>query len=287
MGACRETRSQLTFEDKDFILRRFFDANWDHIIRVHPGYKALLDKRGEGDDAAISAALQNFTEQDLRDLQVWFNLAWIDPDELAKEPLKSLVEKDSGFSEADKEILFNEIRRIMAEIIPVHKELQDSGQIEVITTPYAHPILPLIYDSNLASVGNPSAELPEGRIFYPQDAQAHLEKAVEIYTENFGQAPRGLWPGEGAVAQEIVPLVANAGFEWMATGEDVLAKSLDIDSFTRDSSETVLQADQLYRPYTVQGKAGGPIEGGPVSIVFRDQVISDKLGFTYSGMARR
>ena len=276
---------QLSFEDKDFILRRFFDANWDHIIRVHPGYKALLDKRGEGDDASISAALQNFSEQELRDLQVWFNMAWIDPDELAKEPLKSLVAKDSGFSEADKEILFKEIRRIMAEIIPVHKELQDSGQIEVITTPYAHPILPLIYDSNLASVGNPTAELPEGRIFYPQDAQAHLEKAVEIYTENFGHAPRGLWPGEGAVAQEIVPLVANAGFEWMATGEDVLAKSLDIGSFTRDSSETVQQADQLYRPYTVQGKAGGPIEGGPVSIVFRDLVISDKLGFTYSGMA--
>jgi alpha-amylase/alpha-mannosidase (GH57 family) len=276
--------ANLTSEEKDFLLRRFFDANWDHIIRVHPGYQALLDQRGGTDDTSIAKAAESFSEQDLRDLQVWFNLAWIDPDELAKEPLKSLVEKDRGFSEADKQTLFDEIRRIMAAVIPVHKELQDAGQIEVITTPYAHPILPLIYDTNLASVGNPSAELPEGRFFYPQDAAAQLEKAVEIYKENFGQAPRGLWPGEGAVAQEIVPLVANAGFQWMATGEFVLAKSLGIDSFTRDSSETVQQADTLYRPYTVQSKAGAPIEGGPVSIIFRDLVISDKLGFTYSGM---
>ncbi len=277
--------AELTPEEKDFILRRFFDANWDHIIAAHPGYQALLDLRGKSvDDAAIAAAAQTFSEQNFRDLQVWFNLAWIDPDELAKEPLKGLVAKDHGFSEADKTVLFAEIRRIMAEVIPVHKELQDSGQIEVITTPYAHPILPLIYDTNLALVGNPTAELPEGRFFYPQDAEVQLKKAVEIYTQNFGRAPRGLWPGEGAVAQEIVPLVANAGFQWMASGEFVLGKSLALDSFTRDSSETVQQADQLYRPYTVQGKAGGPVEGGPVAMIFRDQVISDKIGFTYSGM---
>lgn len=276
--------AELTSEEKDFILRRFFDANWDHIIKVYPGYKALLDKRAGTDDAAISKAIETFTEQDFRDLQIWFNLAWIDPDELAKEPLKSLVAKDHGFNEEDKQVLFAEIRRIMAQVIPVHKELQDAGQIEVITTPYAHPILPLIYDTNLALAGNSSAELPEGRFFYPQDVQAHLEKAVEIYTQTFGRPPRGMWPGEGAVAQEIVPFVANAGFQWMATGEYVLAKSLDMESFTRDSTETVQQADVLYRPYIVQGKPGGPVEGGPVAIIFRDLVISDKIGFTYSGM---
>ncbi|MEJ5314367.1 MULTISPECIES: glucodextranase DOMON-like domain-containing protein [Anaerolinea] len=276
--------AELTTAEKDFILRRFFDANWDRIIKVYPGYKALLDKRAGTDDAAIARALEIFTEQDFRDLQIWFNLAWIDPDELAKEPLKTLVEKDHNFTEEDKQVLFSEIKRIMAQVLPVHRELQDAGQIEVITTPYAHPILPLIYDTNLALAGNSSAELPEGRFFYPQDVQAHLEKAVEIYTQTFGKPPRGMWPGEGAVAQEIVPFVANAGFQWMATGEYVLAKSLDMESFTRDATETVQQADVLYRPYIVQGKTGGPVEGGPVAIIFRDLVISDKIGFTYSGM---
>ncbi|MBI4316419.1 MAG: hypothetical protein HY679_10815, partial [Chloroflexi bacterium] len=67
--------ADLTDDDKDFILRHFFDANWDHVIKIHPGYKALLDKRAGTNAAAIAAAKQNFTEQDFRDLQVWFNLA--------------------------------------------------------------------------------------------------------------------------------------------------------------------------------------------------------------------
>ena len=79
--------NSLTDEEKTFILTRFFDANWDNIIRIHPGYKTLLDKRGGTDEAAISDALKSFNEQDFRDLQVWFNLAWIDPDFLGEEPL--------------------------------------------------------------------------------------------------------------------------------------------------------------------------------------------------------
>jgi len=277
-----KTAGELTDEDKDFILRRFFDANWDHIVKVHPGYKALLDKRGGTTDEAIAAAMENFTEQDFRDLQVWFNLAWMDPDFLGSEPLKSLVEKDHGFAESDKAIVFDEVRRIMSEVIPIHKQLQDAGQVEVITTPYAHPILPLIYDTNLATVGNPQAELPR-QFSYVRDVVAHLNRSVEIYTEIFGQAPRGMWPGEGAVAQEIVPFVSKAGYRWMATGEQVLANSLGIGAFTRDAKDTVQQADMLYRPYFVQGPADSPIKAGPVMMVFRDLLISDKIGFTYSG----
>ncbi len=273
--------ADLTDADKDFILRRFFDANWDHIIKVHPGYQALLDKRGGTTDDAIAAAMQSFTEQDFRDLQVWFNLAWIDPDFLGSEPLNSLVEKDHGFAESDKAIVFDEVRRIMAQVIPIHRQLQDAEQIEVTTTPYAHPILPLINNISIATIGNPKGEQP--RLFaYPADARAHLQRSVEIYQETFGRAPRGLWPGEGAVAQPIVSLVSAAGYKWMATGEPVLAKSLGIGQFTRDSQDTVQQADQLYRPYFAQGT-----DGEPVMIVFRDLVLSDKIGFTYSGTPGR
>ncbi len=269
--------AELTKEEKEFILRRFFDANWDNIIKRYPGYKALLDKRGGTDDEAIARALETFTEQDFRDLQIWFNLAWMDPDDLAKEPLRSLVAKDHGFSEEDKVVLFNEVRRVMSQVIPIHQELQEKGQIEVTTTPYAHPILPLIYDTNLALVGNPDAEMPQ-RFSYPNDAITHLKRSVEIYERHFGRPPRGLWPAEGAVAQEIVPLVAKAGFQWMATGEPVLAQSLGLGSFTRDNREVVQEADALYRPYYVVGK-----DGEKVAIFFRDWVLSDKIGFTYSG----
>ncbi len=270
---------QLTVDEKRFILTRFFDANWDNVIGRFPRYKELLNKRGGTDDEAINRALETFSEQDFRDLQIWFNLAWFDPDLLAQEPLKSLVEKGRDFSEDDKVVLFDEVRRVIQQVIPLHRELQEKGQIEVITTPYAHPILPLIYDTNLALVGDPGAEMPAERFSYPNDAIAHLEKSVQVYEDHFGQPPKGLWPGEGAVAQQIVPLVARAGYQWMATGEPVLAASLGIGSFTRDLRETVQEADDLYRPYYVVGP-----KGEKVAVFFRDWTLSDKLGFTYSGM---
>ena len=271
--------SDLTDDEKRFILQRFFDANWDHIIAVYPRYQELLDLRGGTDTAAIESALATFTEQDYRDLQIWFNLAWFDPDLLAADPLKSLVEKGRNFTEADKQILFAEALRIIQAVIPLHKEMQSDGQIEVITTPFAHPILPLLVDTNLAREGNPGVETPP-QFSYPQDALTHLERSVAIYEENFGQPPQGLWPGEGAVAQTIVPFVIKSGYTWMATGEPVLAKSLNLDGFTRDAAETVQQADDLYRPYYVTDA-----NGNQLAVFFRDGVISDKVGFTYSGIS--
>jgi alpha-amylase/alpha-mannosidase (GH57 family) len=268
----------LTKADKIFILKRFFDANWDHIIRRYPRYAELLAKRGSDDsDATVQKALLTFTEADFRDLQVWFNLAWFDPDFLAQEPLKSLVEKGKDFDEADKTIVFDKVLEVIKMVLPVHKELQDAGQIEVTFTPYTHPILPLLYDTDLAKIGMPDAKLPE-RFSFPNDAIAQIAKGQEKYRELFGRDPRGMWPAEGAVAQQIVKMVSDAGVIWMASGEQVLAKSLGMDGFTRNSKDVVQEADKLYRPYFVQQG-----DGRPVGMVFRDLLISDKVGFTYSG----
>lgn len=271
--------SELTTDEKQFILERFFDANWTNIIALYPRYQELLDKRGGTSEEAIQAALTNFTDQDFLDLQVWFNLAWFDPTYLAEEPLLALVEKGENFEQADKQIVFDRALEIIQEVLPYHAELQREGQIEVTTTPYAHPILPLIYNNQLALVGNPSAEMPEKTYAYPEDAVAHLDLSVEMYEENFGTSVRGLWPGEGAVAEEIIPLVAEAGYTFMQTGEPVLAKSLGIDSFTRDSEGFVQEADLLYRPYYVTDD-----DGNQVAMFFRDWTLSDKIGFDYSEM---
>ena len=270
--------ASLTDEEKIVILKRFFDANWDKVISRFPRYKELLTKRGSDDtDATVQKALATFTEQDFRDLQVWFNLAWFDPDFLAEEPLQSLVKKGRDFDEEDKAVVFARAREVMEMVLPVHKELQDAGQIEVTTTPYTHPILPLLYDTNLAQVGMPDVKLPE-RFSFPNDAIAHVQKGVAKYKDLFGRDPRGMWPAEGSVAQEIVKMVSDAGITWMASGEQVLARSLGLDGFTRNSKDVVQEADQLYRPYYVQHK-----DERPVGMVFRDLLISDKVGFTYSG----
>lgn len=269
---------ELTAEDKRFLLRRFFDTN-QRIVDRFPRYRELLASRGDdlGDEALDSVA-QDWSTQDFRDLQVLFNLAWTDPAWLAESPLRGLVEQGRDYTEADKVVLFEEHERIIEEVIPKHRELQDSGQIEVTMTPFAHPILPLLYATDLAREAMPDAPLPE-RFSYPQDAIAQVELGVEFYRDHFGRDPRGMWPAEGSVAQEIIKFVSDVGIQWMASDEEVLAKSLGMGDFTRDSREIVQEADTLFQPYLV-----APRDGEPVAIVFREHRLSDKVGFEYSGM---
>src|SRR5690606_2787915 len=227
-------------EGKQFILDRFFDTN-RNIVERFPRYQQLLVQRDSAADP-----LTAFTEQDYRDLQILFNLAWTDPDWLAEEPLAALVEKGEGFSEEDKEVLFAEHRRLIAEVVPIHRELQDAGQIEVTMTPFAHPILPLLVSTDLAAEALPNIELPRVKFQYGDDAMRQVELGVSLYEEKFGRPPRGMWPAEGSVAQEIVSMVACNGIQWMASDEGVLANSLGMESFTRDPNDTVQQAEVLY-----------------------------------------
>jgi alpha-amylase/alpha-mannosidase (GH57 family) len=184
---------KLSTADKLFILQRFFDTNRTRVIARFPRYKELLDKRGGTTEDAIQAALHTFSVQDFRDLQIWFNLAWFDPDFLSQEPLSSLVRKGRDFIEQDKPILFAAARDIIRKIIPEHRKLQDAGQIEITATPYAHPILPLVYNSDLAARSDPTARMP-ARFSYPQDAIAQLAKSVEVYESHFGRRPLGCGP---------------------------------------------------------------------------------------------
>jgi alpha-amylase/alpha-mannosidase (GH57 family) len=263
---------QLTEDEKQFLLERFFDTN-RRVIARFPRYQELLSLRDESPDPSSV-----FTTQDYLDLQVLFNLAWTDPDWLEQQPLSDLFSKGRDFVEADKETLFDEHLRLIGEVIPVHRRLQDAGQIEVTMTPFAHPILPLLVNTDLAKVALPDVELGGVQFTYGADAVDQVQLGVALYEEHFGRLPRGMWPAEGAVAQDIVSMVSQAGIQWMASDEGVLANSLGFPSFTRDSREVVTTPDQLYRPYYVQGR-----RGAPVAIVFRDRMISDMVGFIYSG----
>jgi alpha-amylase/alpha-mannosidase (GH57 family) len=270
---------ELTEEQKRFVLRRFFDIN-PRIIERFPRYLELEAMRPGASDEEMEAALESWAVQDFRDLQVLFNLAWTDPSFLTEEPLASLVEKERGYSEEDKTIVLDEHWRILKAVIPLHREMQQAGQIEVTMTPFAHPILPLLMDTTLAKIAMPSAELPLPPFRHAEDAAAQVARGVAMYRDHFDADPQGMWPAEGSVAQIIVHTVGDAGIRWMASDEGVLAKSLGMDAFARDTDDVVQEADALYRPYTVMGA-----QEVPVAIVFRDTVISDKVGFTYSGMA--
>jgi alpha-amylase/alpha-mannosidase (GH57 family) len=251
------------------LLAHFFDADWHHQIYPYPRYKALLEQKLAG---------QSFSVQDIRDLQMWFNLAWFGQEfrdtEVTlvtgeKVSVSGFVAQGQGFTQQDLEGMVAEQFKILRAVIPLHRQLQERGQIEVSTTPYYHPIVPLLVDTNRATLDRPGAVHPR-RFAYPQDAAAQTEKAVRAYQRHFGQPPTGMWPAEGAVAQFVLPLFAEQGLRWLATDQGVLARSGRYGYRTEDP-------DVLAQPY----RAG---EGDQaLSLFFRDTALSDNIGFRYQG----
>ncbi|MCD6595336.1 hypothetical protein J7L68_06655 [bacterium] len=250
----------------------------DVMLERFPEYRALKDKGS------------NFTVEEKRDIKFWHYLAWFDPDFLrgAVElptgytcDLSDLIQERDGkfylrhkITEDDCNRMIAECYKVCAAVVPIHKKLlfepeTHKGQIEVITTPYYHPILPLIYDTDVAKTCMPGVPLPT-RFHYPGDADAQIAKAVKFYTDIFGQKPYGMWPGEGSVSEDIVPIMTKNGIKWMATGDGVLYKSTPSNQ-------------PIYFPYRVDtNKQPGTRESkNAVAIVFRDTELSDKIGFKY------
>ena len=260
----------LSLEEQAFLIRHYFSINWATMIRPYPRYHELLVKRGlKTDGQELERLARQFTTQELLDLQVWFNLAWFGYGAVARYPrLAALRAKNRMFTEEDKQEVLLYQRKILQEIVPMYRRLSDQGQIELTTTPFYHPILPLVIDTENNRRARPDLPLPS-RFRAPEDAETQLQRAVEFHTATFGRAPVGLWPSEGSVCPELLPMLPQKGFSWLATDEGILAHSLE------SSQQQWNRQKHLYRPY----RAGSP--GQEVSIVFRDREISDAFGFVY------
>ena len=164
---------------------------------------------------------------------------------------------------------------IIQKVIPTHLKAYQENNIEIITTPYAHPILPLIHDSNLGKIGDTQSPFPEKNYKYPEDAQVHVTKGKQVFENNFGFPPNGMWPGEGAVAQDVLKYFNNENISWIASGEQPLSKSLDV-RFQRWVGGVSSKPDLLYRPWNTKLD-----NGESVAIFFRDNYLSDNM-FNYS-----
>jgi alpha-amylase/alpha-mannosidase (GH57 family) len=257
-----------------FLLDHFFMANHEHMILPFPRYAELFHRRGAGRNTAREA-LRRFPERDLRDLQVWFNLTWVHPLAVERdELLRELLAKGRQFTEEEKQAMLARHLEILKQVLPLHRKLADSGQVELTTTPYYHPILPLLFDKKLAREAMPEVRLPHYTGGYPEDAEVHVARAVEQHARLFGRAPRGMWPAEGSVCQAMLPLLARHGIRWIATDEEVLSASTH-GHVSRDGKGHVRNPEAMYRPYNVRE---GEHELG---IVFRDHALSDLIGFQY------
>ena len=276
---------QLRAEEREELLSTFFEAHWHNQILVHPRYAELFAKRQAGEP---------FDSGELRDLQMWFNLAWFGKEfrggdvRLATGETASVhrfVVQQRDFSAVDVEAMVAEQYKILRAIIPIHRQLQDEGQVELATTPFYHPILPLLDDSDTVTIDRPGAVHPP-RFAHPEDSDAHVRLAVTHYEHCFGRPPGGMWPAEGAVSERVVERAAEHGLAWLATDAGVLARSGRWGYRTDDP-------DVLCQPYraersaerTVAGarEAAGHLSG--TSLFFRDAGLADRIGFHYQHYA--
>jgi alpha-amylase/alpha-mannosidase (GH57 family) len=247
----------LTEAQRSFVMRYFFQANLDRMIYRYPRYGDLYNRRQE-----------RFTTQEVRDLQVLSQLVWYDEDQLATdEELQDLVRRSRDFSRVDQELMTRKQQSALADVLPVYREYAAKGQIEISTTPFYHPILPLLCDSEIASVSRPGVTLPE-RFSYPDDARVQLERARSYMSKTLGIAPVGLWPSEGSVSDEVLALAANCGFQWAASDNGVLARTLQQNA----------GCDVTYQSYLWRR------DDRQIHMLFRDHYLSDLIGFEYSRM---
>jgi alpha-amylase/alpha-mannosidase (GH57 family) len=264
----------LSEEDSNYLLDNFFMVHPDQMILPFPRYFELYKKRGLGVDSAEKAR-KRFNKKDIIDLQCWSNLVWLHPLVFEQDAeLNEFRNKGRGWTEKEKQWLLDKQMEILRQVVPLHRELMERGQIELTTTPFYHPIMPLLFDKRLARRAMPHVVLPNHLDGYAEDAKEHIRRAVEYHEKLFGKKPQGMWPSEGSVCQAVIPAIADAGIQWIGTDEEILSCSTD-GWVARDGNGFLRNPEMLYRPWHVEE------QGRSVQLVFRDHAMSDQIGFHY------
>ncbi|MCU1306873.1 MAG: glycoside hydrolase, family 57 [Acidobacteriaceae bacterium] len=282
LDVASKAADSLSPEDRRFALRYLFQANVDNLIDRYPRYKELYEQFAASDFDPAKAE-PNFSTQDIADLQVLSQIAWFDEffieGEHADPEIQALIAKGRGYDAADQQIVLTKSREILASVLPAYASAAQRGLIELSTSPYYHPILPLLCDTDLAGVSSPGLPLPRTRFTHPEDAAEQLQRGLLLHERAFGIRPRGVWPSEGSISDEVVDIAHSLGVHWMATDEGVLGRSADTYfERTRDGRLHPEGAAKLYNIYRYQQK------NGDMHLVFRDHSLSDLIGFVYSGM---
>jgi len=297
--------ADLTLAEREFALRYLFQANPHNMIGRYPRYQELWEKfQSLSGHAAQAAPLME--NGDLTDLQVLSQIAWFDEFELATPEVRELIAKGRDFDRHDQQFVIEREKQMLAAVLPAYAGASARGLIEISTSPYYHPILPLVCDSGMGAVSHDGLPLPQRPFRHPEDAREQIVRAMALHEKVFGVKPLGMWPSEGSVSDETLAIAHSAGIRWMASDEGVLGRSIG-RSFARDGQGHLQPdaAESLYRIYRWSQKAGSQKAGSQkagsqkeglqkqkeaqrkdasMRMIFRDHSLSDLIGFVYCGV---
>jgi alpha-amylase/alpha-mannosidase (GH57 family) len=264
----------LSRDEIDFLVQHFFAIQHENHIKPYRRFDYLYQKKMARLAQQAAPEWQRvFSTAELRDLQVWFQLSYFDEFYKNSDPrIGALIAQGQLFSEKDKETVSVVENEILCRIIPEYKKFQDSGQIELCTSPFYHPIMPLLLDPQQGRIANPGLPAYDLEFDWEDDLRAQLNAALEMMEKTFGRRPHGIWPSEGSLSEQVIFILAQMGITWTASDEHILSRSLPRE-LERNSRFEITSPEALYKPYH--------LSGSPVRIFFRDQLLSDLIGFYY------
>ncbi len=211
-----------------------------------------------------------FGPGDLRDLQVLFVLAQAGAQAWSDDRLAPLYHHGRNFGAEDHQAMSDWLFAQPGELVELWRRVGALEGVEISTSPYAHPIMPLLIDTAIVTdswAPFPAPAVPDFR--FPEDAVWQLERGLAFMREH-GFDARGCWPPEGSVSSDAVAAYSGAGVRWLVTDEGILERSLGRPLRNGGNAEK-----ELYQPW--QGPEGGP------ALFFRDRQLSDAIGFQYGG----
>lgn len=263
-------QDELTNEDKIFILNNFFDANYQTMILANPEYHRLYQivQSSGTEDTSI------FSNQEYADLMALFNLAWIDPSfKTSNSELKKLVKKEKNYTLEDRIAIIQIQRDIIKKIIPTIRKLIEKNKIEITTSPYYHPILPILLDyKNIKKNSSPANDLQDLKT--DLDAKMQTKMALDRIEEVFGKRPRGVWPSEQCVSAKTLEMLSSLGVEWSLSDEGILANSINFE-FEHDFKGYIKEPYHLLKTYKYKTSTSD------LKMVFRESTIPNLIGFEY------
>ncbi len=268
----------LTEQERRFALQYLFQAHPGNVIGRYPRYRELWEKFRDAGSSAERAE-KYFQAQDFTDLQVLSQMGWFDEYFLAEKDIAGLIRKGRNYTLDDQQVIIAREAEFLARVLPAHAEAAKNGSIELSTSPFYHPILPLVCDTQAGAASTAGLPLPQQRYRHPEDAREQLQRGLDLHEQVFGIRPQGVWPSEGSVSEEVLAIAHQLGVKWMATDEGVLGRSMGIN-FSRDGYGH-LNSDLAHRLYTIYRFEKNDTR---MNMIFRDHTLSDLIGFVYSGM---